>query len=98
MLLLKKQDANEKDLKNSQIGFSAIEFLGNDILSDKVVVLNRYKGKYVYMDFWGSCCGPCLGEIPHLEIIFDKIDSLKIDLISVVEKDKIGDTKKAIIN
>lgn len=28
-------------------------------------LLNKHKGEIIYIDFWASWCGPCLGEMPH---------------------------------
>jgi thiol-disulfide isomerase/thioredoxin len=28
-------------------------------------ILAQHKNKVVYMDFWGSWCGPCLAELDH---------------------------------
>ena len=28
-------------------------------------IINKYKGKVIYMDFWASWCGPCKREMPY---------------------------------
>lgn len=38
-----------------------------DILFEKI--MQSHKGKVVYVDFWGTWCGPCMGEMPHVKKI-----------------------------
>lgn len=43
--------------------------------SGKMVSLSDFKGKVVYIDFWGTWCGPCRQEIPHLKELHSKFES-----------------------
>ncbi len=33
--------------------------------------LSDYRGQYLLIDFWGTWCGPCVGEIPYLEKAYE---------------------------
>lgn len=42
------------------------------------------KGKVVYLDVWATWCGPCVGEIPHMEKLVEHYTgNPKIEIISI---------------
>ena len=52
-------------------------------LSGEIVNLEQFNGKYVYIDFWATYCGPCLEEVPHFENLKSKYSNENIVFISI---------------
>ncbi len=60
------------ELKNIQ-KLNALDY--NWQLSDskgKVVNFSEFKGKVIFLNFWATWCGPCLGEMPEIQKLYDK--------------------------
>jgi thiol-disulfide isomerase/thioredoxin len=54
--------------------------------------LAELKGKVVLVDFWGTWCGPCVGEIPNIKAVYDKYHDAGFEVIGV----NVGDDKDTL--
>ncbi|MBI1306669.1 MAG: redoxin domain-containing protein [Bacteroidetes bacterium] len=69
---------------SSQIGMRAIPFKARKFGSDSAVIsLSDFKGKFVYLDFWGTWCAPCVEEIANIRRAHSNLDSSKIVFIGI---------------
>lgn len=39
------------------------------------------RGKYVLLDFWGSWCGPCIAEFPHLQQVYERFNTKAFEMV-----------------
>ncbi|GAA4791953.1 hypothetical protein GCM10023231_19860 [Olivibacter ginsenosidimutans] len=78
-----KQYADTLNYKlSTNQGNAAIEILlSPDSIKSITKVLRQFKGKVVYLDIWGTWCGPCKEELTYLPQLKDKFNGQ--DLIFV---------------
>jgi thiol-disulfide isomerase/thioredoxin len=87
-----------KNLKKRVAGINATkpgqpvpEIKTNSTLNGKEFNLRSYRGKYVMIDFWGTWCSPCVGEMPHVKKFLEKHKD-QMEVLGVNN----GDTKKRL--
>jgi thiol-disulfide isomerase/thioredoxin len=51
--------------------------------SKEVIQLSDLKGKYVLLQFWGSWCGPCRRENPHLVELYSRYHQAGFEIVSI---------------
>lgn len=45
--------------------------------------LSDFRGKYLMIDFWGTWCGPCVGEIPFIKKAYEKYKSKGFEVLGM---------------
>lgn len=82
-------------LKRSAIGEAMLDFTQNNT-EGHPVHFTDFKGKYVFVDFWASWCGPCRAENPNILKAYNKYRDKNFTVIGVSLDDNGENWKKAI--
>ncbi len=84
-------DKSVKEHGEIRKGAPVFDFTGYDS-NGKPVKLSDYKGKYIYLDFWATWCGPCIKEYPFFQELYHKFrnrgDIVFISVSTDQDKDK----------
>ncbi|SER81268.1 TlpA family protein disulfide reductase [Pedobacter rhizosphaerae] len=95
-VIFKKRAKNEKSMHDtsenpsSQAGYFAPEIKGLNLIDGKDISLNGLKGKYVFIDFWSTSCGPCIADFPNLVKLYNSYDKNKIEFIGMADERQNG--------
>ncbi|PKQ63935.1 hypothetical protein BZG02_07950 [Labilibaculum filiforme] len=60
------------------------------------LTLSEVKGKYIFVDFWASWCGPCRASFPHLKEVYAKYHKDGFEVVAVGAADVESKWLKAI--
>ena len=90
----KSSESSEIIEAKAEVGYAAPDF-SVELLNGKTVKLSDYKGKIVFLNFWASWCGPCVGEMPDIQKLSENYSS---DLVVLaVNYGELKDTAESFI-
>uniref|UniRef100_UPI003D7FD961 TlpA family protein disulfide reductase n=1 Tax=Pedobacter sp. TaxID=1411316 RepID=UPI003D7FD961 len=98
------QKNNSKDINvvlekpSTQAGHFAPEITGINLQDRKLVSLATLRGKYVFVDFWSTSCGPCIADFPALVKLYNSYDKAKIEFIGMADERQKGKVKELLDN
>lgn len=75
-------------VKSTMTGASAPDFKLKDPIG-RFVSLSDLKGKYVWVDFWASWCGPCKQAFPHMRDLYATYKDKGLEIIGISVDSKI---------
>ncbi len=72
------RNAKAKTLKNAET--FDFNFTIRD-LNGKRVPFEKYKGKVIFLNLWATWCGPCRGEMPTIQSLYEKVDTSAVKFV-----------------
>ncbi len=71
--------AQETKVKNNKLSFSLPDLNGKTVSSSD----EKFKGKVVLVDIWGTWCPPCREEIPELVKMYKKYKEKGLEVVGI---------------
>ncbi|WP_373511193.1 TlpA family protein disulfide reductase [Persicitalea sp.] len=66
-----------------QAGYTFRPFEAKLFDSEVPIASSDYKGKYLFVDFWGTWCKGCVLELPELQKIYEGVDKERVEFVSI---------------
>ena len=78
-------------------GSKAIPFKATKTDGTEVDFPSDYKGKLVFLDFWATWCGPCMGEVPGLVKTYNEVHLKGVDILGIsLDQPKAAEKVKTV--
>ena len=83
-------------IRKTKVGTESPNFTLSDLEGNEIS-LEKYRGKYVLIDFWASWCAPCRDVNPRMVSLFQKYRGKKFDMLGISIDDNLEQWKDAVI-
>lgn len=85
----------KSDVPVVQVGFQSPDF-DSITIDSKRFKLSEYRGKFVLIEFWGTWCGPCIGETPFLKEAYAQFNKKGFEIVGIGVHDDLDRIKTYI--
>lgn len=96
VLRLERTEVPKSELHSTQTGYAAFPFEGEEFTSHEPLSLESLRGKYVFLDFWATWCGPCIQEFPNLREVYAKTSREQFEIVGIVGASRAEDLAESI--
>ncbi|MDB5116215.1 MAG: hypothetical protein JWQ79_1707 [Mucilaginibacter sp.] len=78
-------NAVKNNIANPQVNSNAILKKATGTAGKSLIdsIKNKHKNKVVYINFWATWCGPCIGEMPYEKKLEEKLNGKDVVFINV---------------
>jgi thiol-disulfide isomerase/thioredoxin len=66
-----------------QPGYAFHPFQTQEFRRHTPLSLTSLRGRYVYINFWGTWCAGCVEQLPYLKTLYGQLDKSRIEFVSI---------------
>jgi thiol-disulfide isomerase/thioredoxin len=86
--LILQRLSEKKELFSTNRGYKAIPFKIKKLNSNDSISLSDFKGKFLYIDFWGTWCEPCVKDLPKIVEAYKRTSRDDIQFLGIAVRDE----------
>jgi peroxiredoxin len=95
LFVLREHPASDYKRIELRLGAQLPDFSFTDF-AGKTRKLSEFRGKYLLLEFWGTWCGPCVGEVPNFKKAYEKYQSRGFEILGMDQDKELESVKKFV--